>query len=121
MAVPRYRVTPRWRFHYPSLYVTRVRLHDDQGHHADLWDAEQATNVARVLNGGATPSTEGLTKYTTVAWARGKALIEQRRAGFDETVGVANDCAFADLIAEVLNRLDPYEIAPAKRVRAYWF
>jgi hypothetical protein len=63
-----------------------------------------------------------MTKYRAVPWLRGKALIEQRRgAAIEEPVGVANDRALADRVAQVLNGLDPYKIRPARRIRIYWF
>jgi hypothetical protein len=56
-----------------------------------------------------------------VPWIRGKALIEQRRGALDEPVGVANNVALAARIVDILNALDPYHIAPARRVTALWF
>jgi hypothetical protein len=119
----RYVVTPRRRFHYPG-YMTRASLMDTvSGAQVELGDRDFAEQVARSLEAGNDhPPARGIKKYRVTPYRRDKLFIGRAESAIEGGIfGLATDQELAAKVVDVLNHLDPGTLAPAKRIRIYWF
>ena len=93
------------------------------GAQVELGDRHFAEQVARSLEAGDDhPPARGIRKYRVTPYRRDKLFIGRAESAIDGGIfGVATDRALADKVVAVLNHLDPGKLAPARRIRIYWF